>query len=998
MIRKNNVKTAIIMMLLAITVSLANARTVRILAIGNSFSRDAIEQNLHELALADGDTAIVGNMYIGGCSLERHFNNICGDKHEYVYRKIGTDGKRKEKKNFAISDALADEPWDYVSLQQASPLSGLFEKYEPYLPGIIKYVNDNTPKKTKIILHQTWAYQQGAPHTGFKNYDCDQMKMFRAIVDVNNKAAKLGKIKIIVPSGTAIQNARTSFIGDHMNRDGYHLDLGLGRFTAACTWYEKLFGHDVTKNTFIPSGMNADIAKVAKASAHAAVARPNSVTDMSGIESTSVLYKDAKVPIEIRIDDLLSRMTTDEKVMQLNQYTLGRNDNENNVGEAVKVLPAEIGSVIYSDTVPELRNAMQRRAMDESRLGIPLIFGYDAIHGFRTIYPISLAQACSWNPALVRKACAVSAQEARQSGIDWTFSPMIDVARDPRWGRVAEGYGEDPYANGVFGASSVRGYQGKSLSDSTSIAACLKHYVGYGASEAGRDYVYTEISPQTLWDTYLIPYEMCVKAGAQTLMSSFNDISGTPGSANHYTLTEILKNKWRHDGFVVSDWGAIDQLINQGLAADKKEAAERAFNAGLEMDMCSHAYDKNLALLMEEGKVSPDQLDDAVRRVLRVKMRLGLFETPYTPSVADRFLRSESLDIAGQLAAESMVLLKNDSTQTLPMKNVKKIAVIGPLAKNRRDLLGSWYGHGQPSDVITWYEGIVNEFGDKAEIRYAQGSHRDGNGTTGFKDALETAKWADVVVLCLGEDLNWSGENASRSTIALPAIQEQLATEISKAGKPIVLVLSNGRPLELNRLEPLANAIVEGWQPGINGGNALAGILSGRINPSGRLSITFPYSTGQIPIYYNRRQSGRHNQGFYQDITSEPFYPFGHGLSYTTYAYGDLKATKSDINGNEKIKVSIPVTNTGNVAGDETVMWFVQDPVSSITRPVKELRHFEKKRIEPGETVVYTFEINPMRDLSFVDAKGCRFVEPGEFRIIVKDKTITLNYSQSHLP
>ncbi|MDE6403963.1 MAG: beta-glucosidase, partial [Muribaculaceae bacterium] len=333
--------------------------------------------------------------------------------------------------------------------------------------------------------------------------------------------------------------------------------------------------------------MSPDIACVAKSAAHAAVQHPDDVTDLSAIEPETILYKDSRVPLEVRVEDLLSRMNTQEKVLQLNQYTLGRNNNANNVGEEVKNIPAEIGSLIYFDEDPELRNAMQRRAVEESRLGIPIVFGYDAIHGFRTVYPISLAQACSWNPALVKDAAAVSALESRLSGVDWTFSPMIDVARDPRWGRVAEGYGEDPYANGVFGAATVRGYQGKNLADSTSIAACLKHYVAYGASEAGRDYVYTEVSPQTLWDTYLIPYEMCVKAGAQTLMSSFNDISGVPGSANHYTMTEILKNRWGHDGFIVSDWGAIEQLKNQGNPADKKEAAERAFNAGLERDMMS---------------------------------------------------------------------------------------------------------------------------------------------------------------------------------------------------------------------------------------------------------------------------------------------------------------------------------------------------------------------------------------------------------------------------
>ncbi|WP_239653808.1 glycoside hydrolase family 3 N-terminal domain-containing protein [Barnesiella sp. CU968] len=724
------------------------------------------------------------------------------------------------------------------------------------------------------------------------------------------------------------------------------------------------------------------------------MARPDGITDLSHIRAKAPLYKDKSVPAEIRVDNLLGLMTLDEKIMQLNQYTLGRNNNANNVGEEVVNIPAEIGSLIYFDTDPALRNAMQHRAMEESRLGIPVIFGYDAIHGFRTVYPISLAQACSWNPVLVKKACSVSARESRMSGVDWTFSPMIDVARDPRWGRVAEGYGEDPYLNAVYCAASVKGYQGKSLSDSTTVAACLKHYVGYGASEAGRDYVYTEVSPQTLWDTYLPPYEAGVKAGAATLMSSFNDISGVPGSANPYTMTEILKNRWRHDGFIVSDWGAIEQLKNQGLAADKKEAAARALNAGLEMDMMSHAYDRHLAELVAEGKVSEATIDDAVRRVLRVKMRLGLFDNPYTPDVPDRFLRPADLKIASELAAESMVLLKNDSTLTLPLRNVRRIAVIGPLADNGKDLLGNWLGHGQAEDVVTLREGIAGEFGKDSEIRYARGCALDGHDRSGFKAALDTARWADVVVLCLGESLRWSGENASRSSIALPAIQEQLAEEISRLGKPVVLVLANGRPLELNRLEPLANAILEIWQPGIRGGEAMAGILSGRINPSGKLAITFPWSTGQIPVYYNRRKSGRGHQGFYQDITSEPMYPFGHGLSYTTFEYGEPTASKTEFRRNEKIKVSVPVTNTGDMTGAEAVLWFISDPYCSITRPVRELKHFEKKTLEPGETAVMEFNIDPWRDLSYVDADGKRFLETGEYNVIVNGKKISLKLTE----
>ena len=703
------------------------------------------------------------------------------------------------------------------------------------------------------------------------------------------------------------------------------------------------------------------------------------------------LYKDAKAPIEKRIDDLISRMTLEEKILQLNQYTLGRNNNVNNVGEEVKKVPSEIGSLIYFDINPELRNSMQKKAMEESRLGIPIIFGYDAIHGFRTIYPISLGQACSWNPGLVEQACAVSAQEARMSGVDWTFSPMIDVARDPRWGRVAEGYGEDPYTNGVFAAASVCGYQGDDMSAENRMAACLKHYVGYGASEAGRDYVYTEISAQTLWDTYLLPYEMGVKAGAVTLMSSFNDISGVPGSANPYIMTEILKKRWKHDGFIVSDWGAVEQLKNQGLAATKKDAARYAFNAGLEMDMMSHAYDRHLKELVEEGKVTMAQVDESVRRVLRVKFRLGLFERPYTPvtNEKDRFFRPQSMAVAAQLAAESMVLLKNDN-QILPLTNKKKIAVVGPMAKNGWDLLGSWCGHGKDTDVEMLYDGLTAEFGGDAELRYAMGCKPQGNDRSGFAGALDVARWSDVVIVCLGEMLTWSGENASRSTIALPQIQEELVKELKEAGKPVILVLSNGRPLELNRMEPLCDAILEIWQPGINGARSMAGILSGRINPSGKLAMTFPYSTGQIPIYYNRRKSGRGHQGFYKDITSDPLYPFGHGLSYTEFKYGTVTPSATKVKRGDKLSAEVTVTNTGARDGAETVHWFISDPYCSITRPVKELKHFEKQLIKAGETKTFRFDIDLERDFGFVNEDGKRFLEAGEYHILVQGQTVKI--------
>lgn len=710
----------------------------------------------------------------------------------------------------------------------------------------------------------------------------------------------------------------------------------------------------------------------------------------------SPVYKDKNAPIESRIKDLVSKMNLDEKILQLNQYTAGQNTNINNIGEAMKAIPSGIGSLIYFGADPVYRNAIQKKAMEESRLGIPILFGYDVIHGFRTVYPISLAQACSWDPALVTEAASVAAREAKLSGVDWTFSPMIDVAHDGRWGRVAEGYGEDPYTNAVFGVATVHGYQGKNLSDSYSIAACLKHFVGYGASEGGRDYHYSDVSNQSLWETYLPPYEACVKAGAATLMSSFNDISGVPGSANPYTLTEVLKKRWKHDGFVVSDWDAINQLIAQGIAADRKEAGYKAFMAGVEMDMTDNIYFQNLKELIAEKKIPMAKIDDAVSRILRIKFRLGLFDQPYTTVIDEsaRYLQSESKAIAQKLAAESMVLLKNNA-KTLPLTaSVRQIALIGPMSADKEDLLGAWSAHGNGKDVESISDGLEKEFGNTAKINIAKGCDFDGNDESGFAEAISVAQKSDVILVCLGEKRGWSGENASRSTIALPAIQEKLVQELKKTGKPVVLILSNGRPLELVRLEPLADAIVEIWQPGVTGGSALSGILSGRINPSGKLSITFPLTTGQIPIYYDMRQSARPYSGKYQDIPTEPLYWLGHGLSYTTFAYGDLKLSATKIKKADKLTVEVEVSNTGNVSGTETVLWYIADPACSISRPMKELKYFDKKELAAGAKTTFRFEIDPKRDLSYTDSDGKRFLEAGEYDVIVNKQKVKFEITE----
>ena len=698
-------------------------------------------------------------------------------------------------------------------------------------------------------------------------------------------------------------------------------------------------------------------------------------------------------------------MTLEEKILQLSQYVLGNNDNINNIGETVKKFTGEEGSLIFVGTDPRLRNAMQKEAIENTRLGIPILFGFDVIHGFKTVFPIPLGQAASWNPDLVAQACRVAAREAEATGIDWTFSPMVDIARDGRWGRIAEGFGEDPYLCSVMSATSVKAYQGDDLSAEGSIAACLKHYVGYGASEAGRDYVPTEISRQTLWDTYLPSFEAGVKAGAATLMSSFNTISGTPASANHYTMTEVLKEKWGHTGFVVGDWNAVDQLITQGMAPDRKTATLYAFNAGLDMDMVDNCYRENLADLVSEGLVAQERLDDAVRRILRLKFMLGLFENPYTAETEakERFLLPEYLETAEQLAQESMVLLKNDKN-LLPLKKSSKIALIGPIVKNRFDMLGSWEGRGSEDDVISIYDGILASKEGEFEVNYAKGCDFDGEDTSGFPEAMAAASKSDVIVLCLGEKRAWSGENASRSTIALPEIQEQLLVELKKSGKPIAVLISSGRPVDLSRIAPMADAMLEIWQPGVMAGPATAGILSGKYNPSGKLAVTFPYSTGQIPIYYNHRNSGRTGaQGEYQDIQSTPMFEFGYGLSYTDFHYGPLTATLPggrtasgteddtiEISSGQKFTAQITVTNTGDKDGKETVQWYICDPYCTITRPVKELKHFEKHMIKAGESRTFTFEIEPLRDLGFVNEDGERFLEKGDYYIMVQNQRIKI--------
>ena len=734
---------------------------------------------------------------------------------------------------------------------------------------------------------------------------------------------------------------------------------------------------------------NRTLSLIVAASYMMSVAMP---ADARVKKNATPLYKDASAPVEKRVEDLLSRMTLEEKIMQLNQYTLGRNTVDNNLREMVGAVPAEAGSVIYFSDDANLRNMMQKRCMEETRLGIPMLFGHDVIHGYRTMAPVPLAQAASWNPSLVEAVSHDAGKEAFYCGVDWTFSPMVDIARDPRWGRVMEGYGEDPYLTSMFCQAAVRGYQGEDLSAEGRIAACLKHFVGYGASEAGRDYVYTEISDQSLWDTYLPSFYAGVEAGAASVMSAFNNISGVPASANKYTMTDVLKRRWNWDGMVVSDWDAIIQLTNQGSAKDGYEAAEKAINAGIDMDMMDNLYRTHLAKLIEDGRVSLETVDECVRRVLRMKFRLGLFERPYTEVRPENeiYLQPDALANAERLAQESMVLLKNDNS-LLPLKNVSKIALIGPLADTQGELIGNWVARGRDSEVISIMSGMKEEFGS-AEITSVSGCRIEETDEASVASAVEAAKSADVVVLCLGEKTKWSGENCSRSSIALPQVQEDLLRCVKAVGKPVVVLIASGRPVDLSRIAPMSDALVEIWMPGTTAGKAVAGILSGSYNPSGRLPMTFPYTTGQIPIYYNRRNPARRGtQGWYKDIQIEPMYEFGYGLSYSTFEYSPVTLSSDSVAKGGKVTASVTVRNTSDVDGMETVQWYICDPVCSITRPVKELKHFEKVLLKAGESKTFTFEIEPYRDLSFVDRTGKRFLDSGEYHIIVKDSKVVLN-------
>jgi len=692
---------------------------------------------------------------------------------------------------------------------------------------------------------------------------------------------------------------------------------------------------------------------------------------------------DPSQPIDRRVEDLLARMTLEEKVGQMCQYSGITMEYERMIREG------RIGSLLNVFGADET-NRIQRIAVEESRLGIPLIFGLDVLHGYKTIFPIPLGLASTWDPDIVRRAASIAAAEAAADGVHWTFAPMVDIARDPRWGRIAEGAGEDPYLGSAMARAYVEGYQGKSLSDPDTIVACPKHYVAYGGAEGGRDYNTVDISERTLREIYLPPFRAAVKAGAGTLMSAFNDLNGIPASANPHTLRTILRGEWGFEGFVVSDWNAIGELITHGIAGNIYEAAEKALKAGVDMDMQGDVYRRALVQLVREGRIPEGLIDDAVRRILKIKFMLGLFDRPYVdPERAKKIIKCrEHLEAALEIARKSIVLLKNDGNLLPLSRDLGSIAVIGPLADDHEAPLGPWSCLGDPKDVVTVLEGIKSKVSPKTKVLYAKGCDIEGSSKEGFDEALRAARESEVVIAVVGESRDMSGEAACRAYLDLPGVQEDLLKALHATGTPIVMVLMNGRPLSISWAAENIPAIIEAWFLGVQAGYAIADVIFGDYNPGGKLPVTFPRTVGQVPIYYNHKNTGRPPlpdvkwTSKYLDIPYTPLFPFGHGLSYTRFEYSGLEISPVEVGANDTVKVRFRVRNVGDREGDEVAQLYIRDPVASVTRPVKELKGFKRVTLKPGEEKTIEFTLM-LEDLSFLNSEMKRVVEPGEFRVMV---------------
>lgn len=712
---------------------------------------------------------------------------------------------------------------------------------------------------------------------------------------------------------------------------------------------------------------------------------------------TSFLGFSQQKTTDQKVNELLKKMTLEEKVGQLNQYS-GDNTITGpltiNPNKQEEIKKGKIGSMLniigYQYTRQYQELAMQ------SRLKIPLLFGLDVIHGHKTTFPIPLAEAASWDLDAMELSARIAATEAAASGIHWTFAPMVDISRDPRWGRVMEGAGEDTYLGSRIAFARVRGFQGKKLGELNSVMACAKHFAAYGAAIGGRDYNSVDMSDRMLWETYLPPFKAAVDAGAATFMNSFNDINGIPASANKYLQTDILKKKWGFKGFIVSDWGSISEMIAHGYSPDKKDAAEKAILAGNDMDMEGNAYNDHLVQLVKQNKVPIAVVDEAVRRILRKKFEMGLFDDPFrycNKELQEKELNNpEHTRIAKQVAEKSIVLLKNDNNVLPLSKNVKTIGLIGPMVKLKRANHGFWAVDLKDVDstfIVSQWEGMERKVGKNTKLLYAKGCGIEDMSKAGFQEALDVANQSDVVVLSIGERWNMSGEAKSRSNIHIPGVQEELIKELQKTGKPIVILVNAGRPLIFNWTADNMPTIVYTWWLGSEAGNAIADILFGDYNPSGKLPMSFPREEGQIPIYYNHFSTGRPSinedkvyKSAYIDLPNTPRFPFGYGLSYTTFQYSDLKLSKSKMTKTGTIEVSTTITNTGKYAGEEVVQLYLQDKFGSVVRPILELRDFQKIKLEVGESKTIKFVITNEK-LSFYNNDLKWVSEPGDFELMI---------------
>lgn len=697
-------------------------------------------------------------------------------------------------------------------------------------------------------------------------------------------------------------------------------------------------------------------------------------------------YMDTTLPIEKRVEDLLGRMTLKEKVGQMCQYLRGP--------DAEQIAREGLAGSFLNVTSPEEIERLQKAAVERSRLGIPILFGLDVIHGYSTIFPIPLAEASTWDPDMVSTCASVAAKEACSQGIRWTFSPMVDIARDPRWGRIAEGAGEDTFLGMSMASAQVKGYQGQALTPESDLVACAKHYVAYGAAIGGRDYNTAEVSERTLREIYLPPFRSAVDAGAGTIMSAFEDLDGVPASANSFILRDVLKGEWSFNGFVVSDWQAVSELINHGVACDSADAALKAVTAGVDMDMLG-PYHNRLAALVEAGKVPVDLVDDAVRRILRVKFQLGLFENPYidVDKAKSSLMLPEYRRTARDAAREAIVLLKNEGNILPLKKDIGSIAVIGALADSKEDMLGCWHCMGTPDPVVTLLEGIRSAVSSRTKVVYAKGCDVTDTSMAGFSAAVKAAKECDVVILAVGEKGDMTGEAESRSSLDLPGVQRKLVKAVAAAGKPVVEVLMNGRPLSIDWSAAHVPAILETWFLGTEAGNAISDVLFGDYNPSGKLPVTFPRSVGQVPIFYNHMNTGRppsaeHFTSRYIDIPWTPLFSFGYGLSYTRFEYSDLNVI-SDPGVSDQFLVTVDVTNAGKRRGMETAQLYVHQRCASVARPVEQLAGFKRIELAPGETKTISFILTPF-DISFINAKMQRVAEAGPLDVMVGGSSVDL--------